>query len=155
MYKLLMTGAAVAAWALLGHFGLIAILAYVWLTAMATTNTAKTRSTEQRVAAHTAAIGNLNQGTFSNVNGFGGTVQLSGTGTLQASALSQLNNATNTAFLAGLSRMPSPSSPVPGSTGGWDPNTGSTWASGERGYINGLYDSLNAFYGWIRGSGLT
>lgn len=154
MYRLMMTVAALAAWLLAGHFGLFAILAYVWISAMATTNTSKTRDVENRVDAHTAAIGNLNKGVIANVGGTGQTVQLTGGGTLNAPALSQLNNASNTSFLAGLSQMPSPSSPTVGSTGGWDGNTGSSWATGERGYTNGLYDSLSTFYGWIRNSGL-
>lgn len=60
---------------------------------------------------------------------------------------------TNLTFLAGLKPLPSPSSPTTG--GSWDPNTGTTWGSGERGYINGLYGSLSTFYGWVRASGLT
>lgn len=155
MYRLWMTIGAVAAWLLLGHLGLIAVLGYVWITAMSVTNTAKTRNVEDRVDAHTQAIGQLNQGIIANAGGTGGTVQVTGNGQLNATALSPLSTSGNTAFLAGLSRMPSPSAPSVGSTGGWDPNTGSSWANGERGYINGLYDSLNLFYGWIRGSGLT
>lgn len=69
-------------------------------------------------------------------------------------AVAPIATAGNATFLSGISAMPSPSSPVVGSTGGWDANTGGTWATGERGYINGLYDSLSTFYGWIRASGL-
>jgi len=68
MYRLWMTAAAVAAYFLLGHLGLTAILAYVWITAMATGNTAKTRSTEQRVNDLVSASGTTN-GRVNNLSG--------------------------------------------------------------------------------------
>lgn len=59
MRRLILTVAAVAVWALGGHFGLLAILLYVWLSAMTTANTAKTRATEDRVSALVTAQGQL------------------------------------------------------------------------------------------------
>ena len=50
MNKLLVTLGAAGAYFLMGHIGLLAILVYVWASAMAsTTNTAKTRAVETRV----------------------------------------------------------------------------------------------------------
>ena len=159
MRYLLTTAAAIASWFVFGHFHL-AILAYIAVTCLATANTAKTRETEARVTALAGSVGTINQtvkqhaqGTFSNVAG-GGTVQLTGNGTMSASALSNLNSSSQTSFLAGISAMPSPSDIQTGSPSGWDSNTGSSWATGERGYINGIHDSVDTFYGWIRASGL-
>ena len=59
MYRLWMTLGAVAAWLLLGHLGLLAILIYVWATAM-TANTAKTRDLKNRVDNLVTASGAAN-----------------------------------------------------------------------------------------------
>lgn len=68
MRKLLITAGAVAAWLLLGHLGLLAILIYVWVTAMSTTNTAKTRATETRVNGLVSSVGAAN-GRVNNLSG--------------------------------------------------------------------------------------
>lgn len=138
MHKVLVTLGAVAAWFLLGHFGLLAVLAYVWITAMTSTaNTAKTRAVEQRVNAMAPTLGQVNQGIFTAVPG--GTVTLTGGSvTLHCGALSQLDDETQTGFLATLSQCANPGGNLPD-----DPSTGSTWASGERGYINGVIDRVN------------
>jgi len=145
MYRLMMTLGAAAAWLLLGHFGLLAVLAYVWVSAMSTTNTAKTRAVEQRVSNLVTTTGNslaqLNEGIFTKVPG--GTVTLTGGNvTLHCGALSQLDTETQTAFLAGLSKTQSPGGVA------MDPNSGSSWASGERAnYINDLRADYNALLG--------
>lgn len=56
MRKLLLTVAAAVLWFLPAHFALLALLVFVWGSAMATTtNTAKARGTEARLTAHIAA----------------------------------------------------------------------------------------------------
>jgi hypothetical protein len=63
------TAGAAAAWLALGHIGLLAILVYVWATAMmATTSTAKARDTENRVDSLSAAAGKV----AGRVNGLSG-----------------------------------------------------------------------------------
>ena len=57
MRNLLLTIAAIAAWFLPAHVALLAILLYVWATAMASTaNTAKARAAEARVTALVTAV---------------------------------------------------------------------------------------------------
>lgn len=48
----------------------------------------------------------------------------------------------NAAFLASLSRLPSQTTSN-SDAGGHDNNTGSSWASGERGYVNNAIDAVN------------
>jgi hypothetical protein len=67
--RLLVTIGGAAAWLLLGHFGLLAVLVYVWASAMtSTTNTAKTRALEQRVNNLVSAGTGQNQ-RISNLSG--------------------------------------------------------------------------------------
>lgn len=58
--RAILTLGAAATWLMLGHFGLLALLLYVWLSAMATTNTAKTRDLENRVGNLVAKTGSNN-----------------------------------------------------------------------------------------------
>ncbi len=61
MKRLTVTLGAAAAWFLPGHIALLAVLLYVWASAMAsTTNTAKTRAVEQRVNSLVTAVGTTN-----------------------------------------------------------------------------------------------
>jgi len=61
MRYLLLTIAMIAAWVLYWHIGLLAILLYVWAAAMTSTaNTAKARTTEQRVNGVVTALGTTN-----------------------------------------------------------------------------------------------
>ena len=56
MKKALLTAVAAVAWFLPGHLVILALLVFFWGTAMASTaNTAKTRSVEDRLAAHVTA----------------------------------------------------------------------------------------------------
>ena len=60
--RLALTAAAVAAWFLPLHIALLALLLYVWASAMASTaNTAKTRAVEARVAALVSSAATTNQ----------------------------------------------------------------------------------------------
>ena len=68
MYRVWMTAAAVAAYFLLGHLGLLAVLIYVWATAMSATNTAKTRDLKNRVDNLVTASGAAN-GRIGNLSG--------------------------------------------------------------------------------------
>ncbi len=71
MKPLLLTVGAAAAWILLGHIGLLAILLYVWATAMtSTTNTAKTRALEQRLNTLVTNVGGINQGSRGQTSAF-------------------------------------------------------------------------------------
>lgn len=70
MQKLLLTLGAIAAYFLLGHVGLLAILLYVWATAMtSTTNTAKTRALAAQHAALVTAVGTTNTNVTALQNG--------------------------------------------------------------------------------------
>lgn len=67
MRYLLLTIAMIAAWVLYWHIGLLAILLYVWAAAMASTaNTAKARTTEQRVNGVVTALGTTNGNVTTN-----------------------------------------------------------------------------------------
>jgi hypothetical protein len=57
---LVITAGSAAAWFLPGHFALLAVLVCIWASAVATTNTAKARTTEQRVNSVVAAQGVTN-----------------------------------------------------------------------------------------------
>lgn len=157
MQRLLITAGAAAAWLLMGHLGLLAVLIYVWASAMATTaNTAKTRATEQRVnnlvsgqTSTNQAIRQLQQGTFISVSG-GSTIQLDtqqGSVTLHCGALSSFTSGPQTTFLAGLQKL--------NHLGGQpaDNNTGSSWANGERGYINNCVQWINDLDGDLQNKG--
>lgn len=74
MRKLALTLGALAAWLLAGHLGLLAILIYVWASAMTTANTAKTRNVEQRVNG-LVTLSTRTNGRISNLSG-----QATGTG---------------------------------------------------------------------------
>ena len=68
MRYLLLTIAMIAAWVLYWHIGLLAILLYVWAAAMTSTaNTAKARTTEQRVNGVVTALGTTNGNVTTNV----------------------------------------------------------------------------------------
>lgn len=142
-----MTLGALAAWFLLGHLGLIAVLVYVWITAMSTTNTAKARSTEHRVdglvtaAANTnTSVAQLNRGTFTNVAG-GSTIQLDtqqGSATLHCGALSNFTSGSQTTFLATLTQI-GPRGDLNVSTPG---GANSAWYNDVAGLLDGLRDGL-------------
>lgn len=124
------------------------------LTAAAAANTSKTASVETRTGNLETRVGDLEQGKVANIqsgtvvgqmqrgiftNVSGGTVTLTGGGvTLHCGALSQLDTETQTAFLSTLSQCASP-----GGNLATDGNTGSSWATGERGYINDTVIRLN------------
>ena len=124
------------------------------LTAAAAANTSKTANVEARTGNLETRVGNLEQGKMSNLqsgsvvgqlqrgiftNVTGGTVTLTGGGvTLHCGALSQLDTETQTAFLSTLSQ-----GAFPGGDLATDPSTGSTWTTGERGYINDAIIRLN------------
>ena len=76
-YKLAMTGGAVIAWIAAGHIGMLAVIAYCWLTIVSSTNSAKAKTTEQRVnnlvpsvtqAKTTATTANTRVGNLSSAN---------------------------------------------------------------------------------------
>jgi hypothetical protein len=146
--KLAVTLGGAVAWLIGGHIGLLAILVYVWASAMAsTTNTAKTRAVEQRVnnliVSTGASIGQLNQGIFTDVSG-GSTIELvtaQGSVTLHCGALSSFTSGPQTTFLAGLSVMQSPGGVAS------DGNSGTTWVSGERAQINAWPAAINSILG--------
>lgn len=83
--KLLISVAAAVAWFIPGHLAILALLVFFWGTAMAsTTNTAKARSTEARLAAHvtaTAPAVNL----VANGGTIGGALTVSGNTTTNGS----------------------------------------------------------------------
>ena len=124
------------------------------LTAAAAANTSKTANVEARTGNLETRVGNLEQGKFANLqtgtvigqlragiftNVSGGTVTLTGGGvTLHCGALSQLDTETQTAFLSTLTQCANP-----GGNLATDPSTGSTWVTGERGYINDVIVRVN------------
>jgi hypothetical protein len=109
-------------------------------TAVMSTNSVKARTTEARVAAVVAQVGTISETL--------GSVSFSGTGTLDVTALQYFTNATNTSFLSGCSKMSSPGGVAT------DPNSGSSWADGERAdYIVTLEDGYNSLLGTAISSG--
>ncbi|HEV2172907.1 MAG TPA: hypothetical protein VGR71_05035 [Nitrospira sp.] len=110
------------------HLGITGLVVAAFSLLM-TTNSAKSRTTEQRVNGLVGNVGTINS-TLSGLPGF------TGTGTLNVTALRNFTNGTNTNFLASLTQM-GPQSDF----GGQDGFTGPNWGSGERGYVN---DSINA-----------
>lgn len=117
------------------------------MAAMAATNTAKTVSIENRTGDLETRVGNLEQGIFPNVSG--GQVTLTGGGfvTLHCGALSQLDNESQTAFLSGLQKL----NHLSGQPA--DNNTGSTWVTGERGFINNCVGWINDIDGDLQAKG--
>lgn len=127
------------------------------LTAAAAANTSKTVSVEARTGnletrvgdlekgqftnlQSSSVIGTLQRGIFTNVSG-GSTITMEtqqGSVTLHCGALSNLTSGPQTTFLATLSQCANP-----GGNLGTDPFTGSTWGSGERGYINDVIIRVN------------
>jgi hypothetical protein len=101
--RFLLTTGALAAWLLAGHFGLLAILVYVWASAMSTTNTPKARSTEQRVNGLVSSVGaantRVNNLSGQNVNGTSATAGLAN-GTIGGSS-GQINTGGGTAHTHG------------------------------------------------------
>lgn len=49
-YKTAMTAAAVIAWLVSSHLGMLAVIGYCWLTVVSGTNSAKAKADEQRIA---------------------------------------------------------------------------------------------------------
>ena len=122
--------------ALVAGLAIAGAVTLVMATAAATH--AKAVSTENRVNDLVSTAAALSQGKFTNVAG--GPVTLTGGGvTLHCGALSQLDTETQTAFLSTLSQCANP-----GVNLATDPNSGTTWASGERAsYINAPITRLN------------
>ena len=103
-------------------------------------NTSKTYNVEQRTGDLETRVGNLEQGIFPNVSG-GSTIVLDtqqGSVTLHCGALSSFTSGPQTTFLATLSQCANPGGDLT-----QDPSSGSTWATGERGYINNTIIRLN------------
>ena len=87
-----------------------------------------------------SVIGTLQRGIFTNVSG-GSTISMEtqqGSVTLHCGALSSFTSGPQTTFLATLSQCAGP-----GGNLGTDPFTGSSWGSGERGYINDVIIRVN------------
>jgi len=137
---------------------LVALLAQ--LTAAAIANTSKTASTANRTASLEARVGSLEQGVIPNVqsgstigtlqrgifvNVSGGAVitmeTQQGSVTLHCGALSNFTSGPQTTFLASLTQCGPQAF-----AGGDDGNTGASWASGERGYINDAKHSIDAIH---------
>ena len=126
-----------AGWVTLAS-GLAFATAVVTAMATAAATHAKAVSTENRVNDLVPTVASLNQGQFTAVPG--GAVTLTGTVgavTLHVGALANFTGGPNTAFLAGLSKLNHLSGQPT------DNNTGSTWATGERGYINNCVAWIN------------
>jgi hypothetical protein len=133
------------------------------VTAAAAANTSKTASVEVRTGNLESRVGDLEKGQFSNLQSGGvigqlrsgiftgvpgGTVTLTGGGvTLHCGALSQLDTETQTAFLSGLRKLNHLSGQP------FDNNTGSSWATGERSYINNLVQYVNDLDGDLQNKG--
>jgi hypothetical protein len=134
--------------------GLITLI--LQMAAMAAANTSKTGNLETRVGnleqgkfsnlQSSSVIGTLQRGIFTGVSG--GTVTLTGGNvTLHCGALSQLDTETQTAFLSGLRKLNHLSGQPT------DNNTGSTWATGERSYINNCVGWINDIDGDLQAKG--
>lgn len=135
--------------------GLVTLL--LQATALAAANTSKAVSVENRTGSLETRVGDLEQGKFANLqsNTVIGTLQRGiftnvsggstismetqqGSVTLHCGALSNFSSGPQTTFLATLSQCASP-----GGNLATDGNSGSTWATGERGYINDTVIRLN------------
>jgi hypothetical protein len=153
--RLLITIGAAAAWLLAGHLGLLAVLLYVWATALAsTTNTAKTRALEERVNTALGPAGlmaQLNKGIFTNVAG-GNTITMTtaqGSVTLHCGALSYFTSGPQAQFLAGITGRLNHLGGI-----AMDPNSGTLWADLERAdYINDLRALWNDLVGGLQNNG--
>jgi hypothetical protein len=62
--------------------------------------------------------------------------------------LGPLLSSGNVAFLAALTKLPNQTT-----NNQTDPSTGSTWVTGERGYINGLVNAVNILQGHLQAHG--
>lgn len=142
--------------------GLLTLLCQYLAAATTAANTSKTMSVEQRTGALETRVGNLEQGMVPNLQSgtvigqmhAGNFATITTTGDITAGGNLGVNGGTvwwpggvgmNTAkatFLISLSQC-GPQSDA----GGTDGNTGSTWASGERGYINAAINAINAIHG--------
>lgn len=136
------------------------------MTALAATNTSKTISVENRTGNLETRVGNLEQGqfanlqsssiigqlqrgVFTNVSG-GSTITLDtqqGSVTLHCGALSNFSSGPQAQFLSGLQKL--------NHLGGqpFDNNTGSSWATGERGFINNCVQWINDIDGDLQNKG--
>jgi hypothetical protein len=132
------------------------------LTAAAAANTSKTASTTARTASLETRVGDLEQGKFANLQGSsiigqmqaGNFPQITTTGNITAGNNLGVNGGTvfwpggvgistsKAAFLASLSQC-GPQADA----GGNDGNTGPSWATGERGYINNAINAINGVRG--------
>lgn len=83
-----------------------------------------------------------------SVGGHTVTLSTAADGQLRCGALSQFTDTTNTAFLASLTKCGSQIF-----AGADDNNTGSTWVTGERGYINDAKHSIDAIHNSLRNNG--
>ena len=132
----------------------------------AAANTSKTASVEARAGNLETRVGDLEKGQFSNLQSGGviGTLQRGiftnvsggstismetqqGSVTLHCGALSSFTSGPQTTFLAGLQKLNHLSGQA------FDNNTGSSWASGERGYINACVQWINDFDGDAQNKG--
>lgn len=119
------------------------------MTAMAAANTSKTVSVENRTGDLETRVGNLEQGIFPNVSG-GSTITLDtqqGSVTLHCGALSSFSSGPQAQFLAALQKLNHLSGQP------FDNNTGSSWATGERGYTNNLVQWVNDIDGDLQNKG--
>ena len=136
------------------------------LTAAAAANTSKTASVEVRTGnlesrvgdleqgkfanlQSSSVIGTLQRGIFTNVSG-GSTISMEtqqGSVTLHCGALSSFTSGPQTTFLAGLSKLNHLSGQP------FDGNTGSSWATGERGFINNCVQWINDIDGDLQNKG--
>ena len=136
------------------------------LTAPLIVNTSKTASVEVRTGNLETRVGNLEQGQFANLQSSsiigtlqrgiftnvsgGSTITMEtqqGSVTLHCGALSNFTSGPQTTFLAGLQKLNHLSGQA------FDNNTGSTWATGERGYINNCVQWINDIDGDLQNKG--
>lgn len=142
--------------------GLLTLLCQYLAAATTAANTSKTVNVEQRTSALEARVGDLEQGKVVNLRSgtvigqmqAGNFASITTTGNITAGNNLGVNGGTvfwpggvgistsKATFLASLSQC----GPQP-DAGGTDGNTGSTWASGERGYINAAINAINAVHG--------
>jgi len=136
------------------------------ITAMTAANTSKTVSVEKRTGdletrvgtleqgqfanlQSSSIIGQLQRGVFTNVSG-GSTITLDtqqGSVTLHCGALSNFSSGPQAQFLSGLQKLNHLSGQP------FDNNTGSSWATGERGYINNCVQWINDIDGDLQNKG--
>ena len=166
--RVLLTAAAAAAWLAAGHLGLLAVLIYVWAAAMATaTNTAKTRSVEERLNALMSTYG-----TFPGNVTIGGTLTVNGSSISAPSAAATIGgnltvngssisapNATSIDFdvatidvrngnlQLNMAQPPDYTAPNDGCSGG-------SWCTGERDFYNNLANGWNGLIGSMINRGL-